>query len=68
MRKRIIADRVFLLIELKRKRAFKKFTYRGIDLDQYVQTRYSNFSGTTHFFLPETAPIIFFPAILQARF
>lgn len=24
------------LIELKRKRAFKKFSYRGVDLDQYV--------------------------------
>ena len=26
----------FPLIELKKKRAFRKFSYRGIDLDQYV--------------------------------
>jgi hypothetical protein len=26
----------FWIIELKKKRAFRKFSYRGIDLDQYV--------------------------------
>jgi len=26
------------LTELKKKRAFRKFSYRGVDLDQYVRT------------------------------
>lgn len=30
------ADQEFLISELKKKRAFRKFSYRGIDLDQYV--------------------------------
>lgn len=31
-----IADENLSILELKKKRAFRKFSYRGIDLDQYV--------------------------------
>jgi len=34
-----------LTIELKKKRAFRKFSYRGIDLDQYVASTLERKSG-----------------------
>ena len=33
------ADRYCVIAELKKKRAFRKFSYRGIDLDEYVAIR-----------------------------
>lgn len=31
-----MADKMFRNAELKKKRTFRKFSYRGIDLDQYA--------------------------------
>lgn len=33
----MIADLSFRRTEIKKRRQFRKFTYRGIDLDQYVR-------------------------------
>lgn len=36
----MVADLSFRRTELKKRRQFRKFTYRGIDLDQYVRLFY----------------------------
>jgi len=34
--------------ELKRKRAFRKFSYRGVDLDQYVSAKPASLDCARH--------------------
>lgn len=54
---------LFHHLELKKKRAFRKFSYRGIDLDQYVHiTQFPKLSDSLHSLPPSTANITWLDA------